>query len=194
MALFTDPVRRERPSRAEEETILAGAFAGPAGTKQVHDLPEGYRTALFTEGDAPALAALYKEVFPTYPYPIDDPAYLVETARSHIVYRLVWNQEGRLVAAASAETNPKLRNAEMTDFASLPSERGKGLAQYLLRVLEQDARDRFDIRCFYTIARALSFGILRTFHHAGYVLTGTLVNNCNIAGKFETMHLLCRPE
>ncbi|MDK2970289.1 MAG: beta-lysine N6-acetyltransferase [Candidatus Sumerlaeota bacterium] len=193
MALFTDPERRQRPTEAEENDILAGALKGARGGKEVRELPTGYRTALFEDQHADALAALYKEVFPTYPYPIDNPDYLVETAHSHILYRLVWNEAGELVAAASAETSPEIHSAEMTDFASRPSERGKGLAQYLLRTLEADARERFGIRCYYTIARALSFGMLRTFHNAGYELTGTLVNNCNIAGKFETMHLMCRP-
>ncbi|MBX3729098.1 MAG: putative beta-lysine N-acetyltransferase [Candidatus Sumerlaeia bacterium] len=192
MTCFLSEERRFRPHREQEEQILAAALAGE-GAKPATHLPDGYTTALFTDADAEELAALYREVFPTYPYPIDDPDYLRATASTHIAYRLVRNEAGRLVAAASAETNLKYRNSEMTDFAALPSERGKGLALFILRALEHDARERFGVRCHYTIARALSFGMLRTFHHAGYVLTGTLVNNCNIAGQFETMHLMCRP-
>ncbi len=191
MAIFAKPDRLLRPTGAEEDDILRGALGGAASAAP-KTLPEGYTTTLFTDADADDLAALYATVFPTYPYPIADPAYLRETAASHIVYRLVRNAAGELVAAASAETNPALRNSEMTDFAALPSERGKGLAQVLLPMLERDAADRHGIRSFYTIARALSFGMLRTFHNCGYELTGTLVNNCNIAGKFETMHVLAR--
>lgn len=192
MSWFVTEARTKRPTGEQEEEILRKALAGPAGTRKPRPLPRGYTTALFTEADADELAALYAEVFPTYPYPIADPAYLRETARTHVIYRLVRNPAGQLVAAASAETNPALHNAEMTDFAALPSERGKGLAQFLLRQLEKDAVEHFSTTCHYTIARALEPGMLRTFHHLGYKLTGTLVNNCNIAGKFETMHLMVK--
>lgn len=192
MARFVTAERRHRPTKDEEDDILAGALAGEMGNKSPRDLPAGYSTSIFQETDAEDLAALYSEVFPTYPYPIDDPEYLCRTARTHVVYRLVRNGGGQLVAAASAETFPKEFAAEMTDFASLPSERGKGLAQFLLRALETDAASRFGIKTNFTIARALSFGMLRTFHNCGYALTGTLVNNCNIAGKFETMHIMTK--
>ncbi len=192
LALFPLPERRLRPAEAEEEAALKKATNGPPKGSPP-PLPEGYRTALFTAGDAPALTRLYAEVFPTYPFPITDPAYLIRTAETNIAYRLVWNAEEKLVAAASAETSPTNLNAEMTDFAALPSERGKGLALHLLFRLEDDARERFGTQCFYTIARAAAPGMVRTFHHAGYVHSGTLVNNCSIAGGFETMLVLHRP-
>ncbi len=191
MAIFTRSDRLERATEVEEDGILKDALSGRIPT-QPRTLPGEYSTSLFADADAEELAALYDEVFPTYPYPITDPAYLKETAASHVIYRLIRNAEGKLVAAASAETNPELKNSEMTDFAALSSERGKGLAQVLLPMLERDATAKFGIQSFYTIARALSFGMLRTFHNCGYELTGTLVNNCNIAGKFETMHVLAR--
>jgi len=191
MAMFPSAERRVRPRLAEEDDILKGALSGPVPQGE-KPLPAGYSTHIFRDGDAEELAAVYDAVFPTYPYPIADPAYLRETAASHIVYRVIRNAEDRIVAAASAETNPELRNSEMTDFAALESERGKGLAQILLPMLERDAAERFGIRHFYTIARALSFGMLRTFHNGGYRLTGTLVNNCSIAGQFETMHVLAK--
>jgi len=192
LALFPLPERRHRPKLADEEQALAKATSGPP-RGSAPPLPEGYRTALFNPQDASALAALYGEVFPTYPFPITDPSYLIQTAESHVAYRLIWNEKGELVAAASAEANPDLHNAEMTDFAALPSERGKGLALRLLFQLHEDAKKRFGTECFYTIARAAAPGMLRTFHHAGYVYSGALVNNCSIAGGFETMLVFHRP-
>ena len=119
-----------------------------------------------------------------------DPAYVEETMQSHVVYRLVRDSSGSLVAAASAETSLEHRNAEMTDFATLPSQRGLGLAQHLLAALEHDMADR-GIRSLYTIARARSAGMNRVFYNRGYELTGTLVNNCHIAGQLEDMHVWC---
>ena len=31
----------------------------------------------------------------------------------------------------------------------------------------------------------------RVFYNRGYEMTGTLVNNCHIAGQFEDMHVWC---
>lgn len=192
MALFVRGERRSRPQVDEEEGILAEATHGPVEVRR-RELPPGYSSTLFDAKDAPELAALYADVFASYPYPITDPAYLRETARTNVVYRLVRDNSGRVLAAASAETNPALRNAEMTDFASLPTERGKGLAQFLLAALEDDARARFGIDCFFTVARASQPGMLKTFHKAGYVYSGALVNNCTIGGGFETMLVFYKP-
>jgi putative beta-lysine N-acetyltransferase len=192
VAQYPRPERRVRSNHEEEVKALAEAISG-LPKRIAPALPAGYESSLFKESDASDLARLYEEVFPTYPFPISDPAYLIKTARTHIAYRIIRDAEGRVVAAASAETNPAYRNAEMTDFAALPSQRGKGLALSLLLSLEEDARNRFGTECFYTIARAAAPGMLRTFHHAGYVYSGALVNNCSIAGGFETMLVFHRP-
>jgi putative beta-lysine N-acetyltransferase len=192
MAMYPRPERRIRPNLAEEEKALAEATAGPP-KRTAPALPPGYVSSLFKVSDATDLASLYEQVFPTYPYPISDPAYLIRTAATHIAYRLIRNPQGLVVAAASAETNPAYQTAEMTDFAALPSERGKGLALSLLLNLEVDAQQRFGTQCFYTVARAAAPGMLRTFHHGGYVPSGTLVNNCSIAGGFETMLVFHKP-
>jgi putative beta-lysine N-acetyltransferase len=110
---------------------------------------------------------------------------------SHVLYRIVRNAENVIVAAASAETCRRHHNAEMTDFATLPSERGLGLAQHLLSALEDDMRE-WSLPNLYTIARARSAGMNRVFYNRGYSRTGTLVNNCHIAGHFEDMHVWCK--
>jgi putative beta-lysine N-acetyltransferase len=141
--------------------------------------------------DADDLAALYGRVFASYPFPITSPDYLCKTMQSHVVYRIIRDGSGQLVAAASAETSPSKRNAEMTDFATLPSQRGLGLAQHLLAALEDDMSESA-IANLYTIARARSAGMNRVFYNRGYEWTGTLVNNCHISGQFEDMHVWCK--
>jgi putative beta-lysine N-acetyltransferase len=79
----------------------------------------------------------------------------------------------------------------MTDFATLPDQRGLGLAQHLLAALERDMGHE-EIPNLYTIARARSAGMNRVFYNHGYHWTGTLVNNCHIAGRFEDMHVWCK--
>ncbi len=184
-------LERSRSSAGGQQAGILDTIRAQAPDDSLSVLPPGYRPAVATPADAAELAALYSTVFASYPFPIMDPDYLVATMRSHIVYRIVRDGAGALVAAASGETAPALANAEMTDFATLPSQRRLGLAQHLLAALEQDMAER-GILNLYTIARARSFGMNRVFFNRGYELTGTLVNNCHIAGRFEDMHVWCR--
>ena len=154
-------------------------------------LPDGYTFTITTEKKHyNDLASLYKKVFETYPFPIFDPDYLKKTAESNIIYGIIYNGEGIPVGAASAETD-RYKNAEMTDFATLPSERGKGLASILLRSLEEEAENR-GIKNFYTIARCRSLGMNKVFLKGGYKFTGKLINNCNICGDMENMAIWCK--
>lgn len=189
MALYLDEDRMKRPHESKQEEILESITSRPADAS-IPDLPPGYRMAIVGPDDAEELATLYATVFTSYPFPITDPAYLISTMKTHVVYRIVRDAEGALVAAASAEKCRQYRNAEMTDFATLPSQRGFGLAQALLAALEDDMLEA-SIPNLYTIARARSAAMNRVFFNRGYELTGTLVNNCHIAGQFEDMHVWC---
>jgi putative beta-lysine N-acetyltransferase len=190
MSTILSRQRRRRPHAKEQDMILETILSRP-NDPSVDPLPEGYQMRPAGPEDAGDLAALYRQVFASYPYPITDPAYLVQTMATHVVYRIIRDQDGKLVAAASAETAPKYANAEMTDFATLPSQRGLGLAQHLLAALEDDMIER-RIPNLYTVARARSAGMNRVFFNRGYQWTGTLVNNCHIAGAFEDMHVWCK--
>ncbi len=191
MSAFLSEERRSQRALDREEEILERIRQQPPN-RAAPDLPTGYSMAVARPEDADELAALYREVFASYPFPITDPRYLVATMESRVVYRIVRDAEGSVVAAASGEMDPLRGNAEMTDFATLPSQRGLGLAQHLLAALEDDMRTR-GVHHLYTIARARSAGMNRVFYNRGYELTGTLVNNCHIAGRFEDMHVWCRP-
>jgi len=190
MSLFLNEERRQRPYAEDQDAIMEKIRERPANSS-VPALPEGYQ--MFSGGlhDAQEIARLYGEVFASYPFPITDPDYITSTMKSNVLYRIVRDSKGTLVGAASAEISPKLHNAEMTDFATLPSQRGLGLAQHILAALENDMAER-DILNLYTIARARSAGMNRVFYNRDYELTGTLVNNCHIAGQFEDMHVWCK--
>jgi len=190
MSSFLSEDRRRPAAVREQQTILAGIQERPADPS-VAPLPEGYQLMRARPDDAAELAQLYSRVFRSYPYPIDDPGYIDATMQSHVVYRLVRNPDGVVIAAASAETDVEHANAEMTDFATLPNQRGLGLAQHLLAALERDMDDD-EIPNLYTVARARSAGMNRVFYNRGYRRTGTLINNCHIAGRFEDMHVWCK--
>jgi putative beta-lysine N-acetyltransferase len=190
MSRFLVDERRERPHEDAEDEILERIRERPADSS-VPALPHGYEMFPGEPDDAAEVARLYGEVFASYPFPITDPEYITATMKSNVRYRIVRDAEGVVVGAASAETNPDLENAEMTDFATLPSQRGLGLAQHILAALETDMAAR-GITNLYTIARARSAGMNRVFYNRGYEWTGTLVNNCHIAGQFEDMHVWCK--
>lgn len=160
-------------------------------------LPQGERAlasefacSLLTPVDVSEMVALYKEVFPTYPFPIHDPAYIKETMADNVTYFGI-REKGVLVALSSAEMDRENRYVEMTDFATLPVYRGKGFASYLLgemgKVMVQEK-----MITAYTIARSLSLGMNLTFAKHGYDYRGTLVNNTNIGGAIESMNVWCK--
>lgn len=132
-------------------------------------------------------AHLYDTVFDSYPFPIYDPAYIRETMHSHVRYFGVFDRE-QLVALASSEIDTTGQNVEMTDFATAPEYRSKGLAGFLLAHMETVMREA-GLYTAYTIARAVSYGMNITFARAGYVYGGTLINNTNIAGNLESMNI-----
>lgn len=133
------------------------------------------------------MAQVYQQVFANYPFPIHDPEYLKKTMATHIIYFAVV-KEGKIIALSSAEIDWQAQAVEMTDFATLPSERGQGLAYHLLKRMEQEMISQ-KIKTAYTIARALEAGMNITFARAGYKYSGTLVNNTAIASSIESMNV-----
>lgn len=139
------------------------------------------------EKDVVEMAALYRRVFVSYPFPIFDPSYLLKTMRSHVDYFCA-EHLGRIVALSSAEKDIEKLSSEMTDFATLPEFRGKGLAGNLLKIMEGRIKQQ-DIITVYTIARAVSPGMNITFAQSGYEYAGRTRNNTNISGNLESMNI-----
>jgi putative beta-lysine N-acetyltransferase len=185
-ARYFDPGRRDLADEDVIEDVLATALARSKACRAC-PLPPGFAIRPAGPEDATALAALYDSVFATYPFPIHDPEYIRETMQSHIRYYCAV-REGRIVAASSAETDFDAQNVEMTDFATHPSYRGMGLCAALLERMEEDMQDA-GMRTAYTIARAAAYPINITFARAGYEFGGTLRNNTNICGAFESMNV-----
>ena len=98
--------------------------------------------------DAGALGRLYAEVFESYPFPIYDPAFLRQTMQKETFYYCI-RIEGRIAAAAAAETDPASRSCEMTDFATRPEYRRRHLAGRLLQRMHRRARQNGLSTAFY---------------------------------------------
>ena len=187
IAKYPKKARRKEsnPGRTEEILALAREKAG-----QGHTATDISPLKLGVAGqgeDAEQMSLVYREVFETYPFPIHDPAYLRKTMASHVQYFYV-RDGNRFVALSSAEMDKDSNNVEMTDFATLPSYRGRGLAVILLDTMEF-AMKRRGMNTAYTIARSLSAGMNITFSKMGYAYAGTLTNNTNISGNIESMNV-----
>jgi len=183
LARYLDPQRaiEQYPDLVRENLELARAKAGEGtGTGDTSIREMG-------PDDAPEMAALYKLVFATYPFPIHDPNYLQATMRTHVRYFGI-RRQGRLVALASSEMDSSSSSVEMTDFATDPEFRGHGYAARILQHMEhQIVADGF--RTAFTIARAYSAGMNITFAKLGYSYAGTLTSNTNISGRIESMNV-----
>ncbi len=184
MVKYTDPERR-KPNEDEmkmfQELLLSDV------NKEVAELDKTHVMRLLTPDDTPEMTQVFAQVFDSYPFPVFDEEFLKKEMNEETRYFGVF-QEGKLVGISSAECNDILKNAEMTDFAVLPSQRGKKIAIHLLRIMEEHLKSK-GFKSFYTIARLKSLSMNKTFLNNHYRYTGTLVNNTQIAGCIESMNV-----
>jgi len=186
MAKYSDPKRKEVRDASITADILATAFEH-AGERGPIELPDEFLLMHAHAEDAKDIAALYRSVFKTYPFPIVDPDYILESMQGHVRYFII-RKSDQLAAVASCEIDDENKNIEVTDFATDPRFRGMGLAGSLLHAMETDLKKE-GILLAYTIARAISRPINTTFAGAGYRFGGVLPNNTNICGSMESMNV-----
>jgi beta-lysine N6-acetyltransferase len=153
----------------------------------VNKVPE-YKPVRLGPGDVTQITGIFSEVFETYPFPIHDPDYILDTIRQQKAQYFGIRNGDKLIGVSTAEIDTENRNAEMTDFAVLPGYRGARLAYRLLLLMEKEMKDA-GIKTAYTIARLKEPGMNKTFIRAGYKYSGTLVNNTNIGGNIESMNI-----
>ncbi len=187
LCAYLDPERQIDIRAAEHKKVLDLARNNlskitPAAHWQVIPLDKVY---------AEEMAHLYREVFPSYPFPIHEARYLYETMSDNVSYFGI-KQQGRLIAVASAEQDLENMAVEMTDFATLPEFRGQQLAAALLNKMES-SMEQLGFRQAFTIARAASVGMNRTFAKNDYQYQGRLINNTQISGQIESMNIWCKP-
>ena len=186
MAKYTDPGRKEIPDATIIEEVISAA-SGYAGKRIQPDLPDGFSLMHAHAGDAEEIAALYRTVFKTYPFPIHDPEYIRESIRRKVRYYII-KKFHQLAAVASCEIDAENLNAEVTDFATDPLFQRMGFAGILLHTMEADLKKE-GILLAYTIARAVSRPVNVVFARAGYQYAGLLPNNTNICGSLESMNV-----
>lgn len=186
MSKFFSERRRAGGENGKAHEVLETARLKETPATSI-ELEHGFHFGMIKPSEVSQLAEVYKAVFETYPFPIHDPGYILRTMKNNIIYFGVW-QGNRIAAVSSAEMDVGSQNVEMTDFAVLPEYRGKNFAGYLLGMMEKEMI-RKNMKAAYTLARSDSFGMNITFAKAGYRYGGTLINNTNICGGFESMNV-----
>ena len=187
MGYYLNPMRSSEADTAKMDEIIqlarrkSGAVIPPLDADQ-------FLIRLCEKKDIFKMAAVYRNVFSTYPFPIYDPSYLWNTMQTKISYFCVETVKGDLIALSSYEIDHLAQNVEMTDFAILHDWRRNNLSVHLLTRMENDIRGK-SIRTAYTIARAMSPGMNITFSRLGYIYGGRLKNNTNISASIESMNV-----
>jgi len=186
MSFFLKPERMAEVNLSDMENVM-DIVRQRNQTKRLPLPRKRFSLRKCNKTDIPVLAEIYKKVFASYPFPINDPAYLAETMDSHVDYFAI-ETDGKIISVSSVEKDLDDKNAELTDFATLPRWRGNGFAQLLLAEMECYIK-KLKIKTAYTIARAISPGMNIPFKKSGYSFCGRLRNNTNISGRIESMNV-----
>lgn len=140
------------------------------------------------ESDIKEMAELFSNVFFTYPSPVYDEGYLKQTMmKKKVLYKVaVYNE--KIIGIASADMDKENLNAEITDCATYPKYRGKGILTNIIYFLESDLENMGFIT-LYSLSRATNAGVNFALSKHGYKYRGRLINNCDICGGFEDMNI-----
>ncbi len=182
--LNSDRLMRIEHNKLEE---LAKQIISVSENELSRALKPKFRVKLLTPEQNKEIAKLYKTVFESYPFPIYEAKYILKSMKDNVQYYGI-KKAGKLIALASSEVDMGGKNAEMTDFATLPDFRGNNLSSILLHKMEHAMKQQ-GITTLYTIARLNSIAMNRTFLRLNYNYAGTLIKNTNIAGKIESMNV-----
>ena len=101
LGFYLKTERAEEPNLDKMEKALEIALKKQA-TKSQSQLSDDARLRVCNEDDVDTMVDIYKTIFKSYPFPIHDPAYILETMKSHVDYFGI-EVNGQLVSISSAE-------------------------------------------------------------------------------------------
>jgi len=139
------------------------------------------------ETDIKEMVQLFSAVFSTYPSPVYEEEYLNKTMKEKVLYKVAL-YDGKIVGMASADMDKENLNAEVTDCATYPEYRGRGILSNIIYDLELELKNRGFIT-LYSLSRAINPGVNIVLSRHNYKFTGRLINNCNICGTLEDMNI-----
>ena len=186
LSRFSSAQRAESPDLVEESKLIEEIIyeSKPAPQRKI---PSDIKIIKADKGHISQLVYIYRQVFETYPSPLTNPDY-IKSVMDRNVHFVLATQGDEPVAAASADISQKYSNAELTDCATVPALQGKGVMQFILQELEEILKQK-NILTSYTLARAKSVGMNKSFFRLNYEYSGRLIKNCDIYGEFEDLNI-----
>ena len=185
IAYFLDPKRQVESKREEEDAILYHCFNDPERNLKQENHTFSVRHA--DVNDIPQMIKLFSAVFETYPSPVFSMEYLEKVMNRHVIFKVA-EENGRIISIASAEMDKINLNAEITDCATYPEYRGRGILKNLIHCLENELKEK-GFHTAYSLSRAINPGINKALSRLGYKYSGRLINNCHICGGYEDMNI-----
>lgn len=185
MSYFIDKNRKIIKDNFSKDSVLKQSLE--VNNSYVYKANSKYYIRTATESDIKEMIELFSNVFSTYPSPVYDKNYLKETMNEKVLYKVAIDN-GKIVSVASADMNVENLNAEMTDCATYPNYRGKGILSDLIYALELELKNR-GFMTLYSLSRAINPGVNFVLSKHNYNFRGRLINNCDICGNFEDMNI-----
>lgn len=185
LAAYTKKKRSLSSTLSLERQILKEILSRPRVWEK--SLPAGFTLRPAGAEDCQPMSRLFSKVFTSYPSPVFEPEYLKQSIKKGNIFMVIYSGH-KLASVAAAEIQTEYSRTEMTNCATDPRFRGRGLSTALILGLEKKCRSS-NINCLYSLARASSYGMNLVFHRLGYSFGGTLINNCHIGGRYENMNV-----
>ncbi|MBA4320075.1 MAG: putative beta-lysine N-acetyltransferase [Flavobacterium sp.] len=185
ISYFIDKKRENTNFKELEDTILYKCVVEKKKTSVLKKTTYLIRKAEIS--DIGQIIDLFKAVFQTYPSPVYSHEYLEHVMDKQILFKVAVD-DGKIISIASADMDKLNLNAEITDCATYPEYRGKGILTNLICSLEKGLKDRSFIT-LYSLSRAINPGINMALSKLDYKYCGRLINNCHICGNFEDMNI-----
>ncbi|AHM57577.1 ABC-type multidrug transport system, ATPase c omponent (plasmid) [Peptoclostridium acidaminophilum DSM 3953] len=146
-----------------------------------------YRIRTANPSDILQMTSIFKRIFETYPSPVFDAGYLLQTMSENVLFKIA-EKNSEIVGIASADMDAPNLNAEITDCATLPEHRGNGILSLLIMSLEDELISK-GFKTLYSLSRAVNPGININLARLNYSYNGRLINNCHICGGYEDMNI-----
>lgn len=186
-SLFLNPKRKRSSVRTQEKQAMK--WGRPqSGTSRGTVLSESYVMRFPGEQDSYLMSELYRTVFRSYPTPMHDPRYVSRLLQKPNVHFTIVEHRGEVVSACSADILPSFQCAEMSDCATLPQHRGKGLLSYQFSYLINKMRKQGIYTLFsYSRVKSAAMNLINVKHEFTY--GGCMIRNSNISGGLEDMNI-----
>jgi putative beta-lysine N-acetyltransferase len=182
---------RHRNDEKSLKTIASVKTIALAANKPETDshfeMPTDLNIRKLTSTDFTALEELHEKAYKYHPNQIKDVAHFSNlSSLNHEFYGLFKNNE--LVVSAILAIHEEEANMEIVDFITHPDYRGQNLSYFLVQDIKKNMVEK-SYKTIYTMVRSTSYGLNITFSKHGFILAGTLTNNCVVRDTMESMNV-----